>query len=96
MKEIGCGFLSNEFKEQNFDHKKLEKEITTLMQNEDVPHKKGIYEYVLIRKENFLNIRVFTDNQKRETYERQNGICIKCRQHFELSELEADYITPCY
>jgi hypothetical protein len=33
-----------------------------------------IYEYLLSGKEKFLNIRAFTDSQKREAYERQNGI----------------------
>ncbi|SNB03987.1 HNH endonuclease [Flavobacterium psychrophilum] len=94
MKGIGWGFLYNEFKTQNFDHKKLEEEISTLMQDEDVTNKKGIYEYVLTRKEKFLNIRAFTDNQKREAYERQQGICVKCGEHFELSGMEADHITP--
>ena len=94
MKGIGWGFLYNEFKNQNFDHKKLEEEITILMQDEDVNNKKGIYSYVLTRKEKFLNIRAFTDNQKREAYERQQGICVKCGEYFELSGMEADHITP--
>lgn len=94
MKGLQWGFLYNEFKDQNFDHKKLEEEISTLMQDEDVTNKKGIYEYVLTRKEKFLNIRAFTDNQKRESYERQKGICVKCGEHFELNEMEADHITP--
>lgn len=33
-------------------------------------NKKGIYSYVLSRKEKFLNIRTFNDRQKREVYER--------------------------
>lgn len=94
MKGIGWGFLYNEFKDQNFDSAKLEQEITALMQDEDVTSKKGIYEYVLTRKEKFLNIRAFTDNQKREAYERQKGICAKCGNQFALSEMEADHITP--
>lgn len=94
MKGLQWGFLYNEFKTHHFDHKKLEEEIAKLMQDEDITKKSGIYEYVLTRKEKFLNIRSFTDNQKREAYERQNGICIKCGEHFELNEMEADHITP--
>ncbi|MDP1624516.1 MAG: DUF262 domain-containing protein [bacterium] len=94
IKGIEWGFLYNEFKNKNFDSKKLEKEITKLMQDEDVTNKKGIYSYVLTRKEKFLNIRAFSDNQKREAYERQKGICVVCKEHFELSEMEADHITP--
>lgn len=41
------------------------------MLDEDVDNKKGIYTYVLTRKEKHLNIRAFSDNQKREAYERQ-------------------------
>jgi 5-methylcytosine-specific restriction endonuclease McrA len=64
------------------------------MQDEDVTKKSGIYEYVLTRNEKFLNIRAFSDNEKRESYERQNGICVKCNVHFELNEMDADHITP--
>jgi len=94
MKGIEWGFLYNEFKNKNFDSKKLEKEIAKLMQDEDVTNKKGIYSYVLTRKEKFLNIRAFSDNQKREAYERQKGICVVCKKHFELSEMEADHRKP--
>ncbi len=94
MKGIEWGFLYNEFKEKKFDSTKIEKEISKLMQDEDVTNKKGIYFYVLTRKEKFLNIRAFSDNQKRETYERQKGICAKCKEHFELFEMEADHIKP--
>ena len=94
MKGLDFGLLYNEFKDQSFDAKKLEAEITELMQDEDVTKKSGIYEYVLTRKEKYLSIRVFNDKQKREAYERQKGICTKCKEHFELSEMEADHITP--
>lgn len=94
MKGIGWGFLYNEFKAQNFDSAKLEVEISQLMEDEDVTNKKGIYSYVLTRKEKYLNIRAFSNNQKREAYERQKGICAVCANHFELNEMEADHITP--
>ena len=94
MKGIPWGFLFNEFKNQQFDSQKLEEEIAKLMQDEDVTNKKGIYSYVLNRKERHLNIRSFDDNQKREAYERQKGICIECKEHFKIHEMEADHITP--
>jgi hypothetical protein len=94
MKGIDWGFLYNEFKDQKFDSKKLETEIAELMEDEDVGSKKGIYTYVLTRKEKFLNIRAFSPNQKREAYERQKGICPVCKEHFEIEEMEGDHITP--
>lgn len=94
MKGINYGFLYNKYKDQQFDAKKLEEEITTLMQDEDVTKKSGIYEYVLTRNEKYLSIRAFTDKQKREAFERQKGICPKCKVTFELNEMEADHITP--
>jgi hypothetical protein len=94
MKGIAWGLLYNEFKDQKLDPKKLEQQISNLMQDEDVTNKKGIYEYVLTGKERHLNIRAFTDNQKREAYERQKGICPICTEHYELAGMEADHITP--
>lgn len=94
MKWVNFWALYNEFKNTFFDSKELEKEISKLMQDEDVTKKSWIYEYILTRNEKYLNIRAFTQNQKRETYEKQNWICVKCQKHFELSEMEADHITP--
>jgi len=94
MKGIPWGFLFNEFKNNKHDSKILEEEISKLMEDEDVTNKKGIYSYVLTRKEKYLNIRTFSKNQKRESYERQKGICPVCKEHFEIEEMEADHITP--
>lgn len=94
MKGIEWGELYNLFKNRNFDSKKLEEEIKTLMIDDDVTKKKGIYWYVLTGKEKYLNIRAFTPQMKRQAYENQNGICTVCKEHFELSEMEADHITP--
>lgn len=94
MKGIEWGELYNKFKNKKLDSKKLEKEISELMQDEDVTNHKGIYLYVLTRDEKYLNIRAFNDKQKRKAYERQKGICPKCKKHFKIEEMEADHITP--
>jgi len=94
MKGLAWGEFYNEFKDKKFDHKKLEEEISKLMKDEDVTSKKGIYEYVLTRKEKHLNIRAFNDNQKRESFEKQKGICVKCESECKLEEMEADHINP--
>ena len=94
MKGVNYGILYNNFKDNEFDAKKIEEEITTLMQDEDVTKKSGIYEYVLTRNEKYLSIRAFTDKQKRESFERQKGVCVKCGVEFEINEMEADHITP--
>lgn len=94
MKGLNWGYLYNEYKDVKFDSKALEEQITRLMMDDDITAKKGIYEYLLSGKEKFLNIRAFTDNQKREAYERQQGICVVCKEHFDIKEMEADHITP--
>ena len=94
MKGINWGVLYNQFKNNTYDTDKLEQEIQTLMIDDDVTNKKGIYSYVLTRNEKFLNIRAFTESQKRSAYEKQNGICKNCGNHFDIKEMEADHITP--
>jgi len=94
MKGIDWGVLYNTFKDDELDSAALETEIQTLMEDEDVSKKKGIYEYVLTRKEKHLNIRAFSSNQRREAYERQKGVCAVCKEKFALEEMEADHITP--
>jgi hypothetical protein len=94
MKGIEWGILYNEFKDQKYDPKILEQEVYKLMEDDDVGNKKGIYIFVLTRKEKFLNIRAFSPNQKREAYERQKGVCPVCKEHFEIEQMEGDHITP--
>ena len=94
MNSVWWGELYNEFKDTKLNVEKLEAQIKELMQDEDVTKKSGIYSYVLTRNEKFLNIRAFTDKQKREAYERQEGVCMKCKEHFEIEEMEADHIKP--
>ncbi len=94
MSTVQWGELYNEFKDKKLNASKLETEIKKLMQDEDVSKKSGIYPYVLTRQERYLSIRAFTEKMKREAYERQRGICKKCKKHFEIEEMEADHITP--
>ena len=94
MKGVQWGELYNKHHVKKLDSKKIEETISSLMMDDDVTNKKGIYEFVLNGKEKHLNIRTFTDNQKRESYERQNGVCVVCKNKFELNEMEADHITP--
>lgn len=101
MKGKEWGILYNKHKDDVLDPAKLEAEISTLMEDEDVQSKKGVYDYVLTRDEWHLKIRLFNDKQKREAYERQKGICANAKcpdaksgKKFELAEMEADHITP--
>jgi hypothetical protein len=94
MKGAPFGLLYAEFKDKKLDSKKLEKDIAKLMEDDDVTNKKGIYSYVLTRKEKFLNIRAFTEKQKRGAYERQKSVCPVCKKKWKIEEMEADHITP--
>lgn len=94
MKGVQWGFLYNKHKDDKLDPAKLEAEVARLMEDEDVSNKKGIYSYLLNGEERHLSIRAFSKNQKREAYERQKGVCVKCKKTFEIGEMEADHITP--
>jgi 5-methylcytosine-specific restriction endonuclease McrA len=94
MSKVEWGELYNTLKDDVLKPKKLEAEVSALMLDEDVTKKSGIYEYVLTHNERALSIRAFTDNQKRESYERQKGVCPKCGKKFKIDEMEADHITP--
>ena len=100
MKGLAWGLLYNAYSKNDYNPQELEEKIVRLMQDDDVTKRSGIYEYLLSGNEKHLNIRAFTDNQKRQAYERQGGICPHCvaehreKTHYELAEMEADHITP--
>ena len=95
MKGLPWGLFYNEHKDRtDLDPKALEADVSRLMADDDVTKKSGVYEYLLTGKERCLSIRAFDDRMKRAAYERQNGVCPYCGQHFELSEMHADHIRP--
>jgi hypothetical protein len=94
MKGNDWGLLYNLYNNREFDSKLLESQVKKLMQDEDVTKKSGIYDYLITDKEKHLSIRSFSMNQRREAYERQQGVCPSCSGKFEVSEMEGDHITP--
>jgi len=98
MKNVNWGPLFNEFGTKRLNPTKLEQEVARLMEDEDVQRKSGIYPYLLDGDERHLNIRAFSPNMRREAYERQKGLCLKCpkakQKKLDISEMHADHITP--
>lgn len=94
MKGLDWGLLYDTYHEQIYDTNELEQRIHDLMEDDEIMKKPGIYSYVLSGDLRDLSFRTFDKKQKREAYERQQGICAHCGKHFELEEMEGDHITP--
>lgn len=94
MKGLDWGLMYNKYHNNTYDPVLISEESAKLVVDKDVTKNSGIYEYLLSGDEKFLSIRAFDDDQRIEAYERQKGICPKCGKHFELSEMQADHITP--
>lgn len=94
LKSVPWNELYEKFKDTTLDAEALETEVKRLMQDSEVEKKSGIYEYVLTGDERALGLRAFDDNQKREAYERQDGICPQCGEHYEFNEMDGDHILP--
>ena len=100
MKGLSWGLYYNKHSISPLSPYDLEGEIVRLMQDDEVQHRAGIYEYLLTGDRKFLNLRTFTDNQKRMVYEKQGGFCPECIKqgcksvHYTIEEMEADHIKP--
>lgn len=102
MKGINWSELYNSYHSQTFNTTKLEDRISELFLDDEVTNKKGIYPYVLDGLEKHLNLRAFSEAQKRKAYENQNGKCPRCAAMNKLTknkiwafeEMEGDHITP--
>lgn len=94
MKGLDWGGFYARYKSAQLNAEELEARIVALMQDDDVTKKSGVYAYLLTDEERHLNIRAFTQSQKRAAYERQRGKCKTCQKEFHLGEMEADHIRP--
>ena len=94
MRGVNWGALHNQFKDAKLDTAAIEKETAKLILDDDVTNNRGIYPYILTRDEKHLNIRAFTEAMKQKVYAKQNGICVKCGDKFDIANMDADHITP--
>ena len=95
MKGLDWGVWYNLYGNDDFNPTEMEEEVKRLMTDDDVTSRKGIYEYLLTKNERKLSIREFSETIKRQVFESQNGVCIKCDKKFDdYDEMEADHITP--
>ncbi len=94
MKGLDWGILFNKYGQQHLDPKQLEAQIVKLLDDEDVTNQRGIYEYLLDGQERHLNVRAFSPKMARTAFEKQKGICPKCKKRFKLEDMQADHIKP--
>ena len=108
MKGINWGVLYNAYKDGlpdpsnsdpaapkiGLDPVKIKGEVAKLRADEEVSNKKGIYSFILTRKERKLHLRSFEDNDKITAFQKQGGVCPKCQKVFKIEEMEADHINP--
>jgi len=100
MHGVDWGTVYAKHSNDAFDPEHLEVEIKKLLSLEKpgmkgaVQKQSGIYRYVLDGDERHLNLRSFSNPQKRTAYERQNRKCAYCRQEFEYGQMEGDHVTP--
>ncbi|WP_127471937.1 HNH endonuclease family protein [Thiomicrorhabdus aquaedulcis] len=94
MKGLPWGVFFNLHSATKLDPVQIESKIKTLMQDEDVTNKRGVYEYILSGDEKHLNVRAFDEKMRREAYERQVGICPITGEHYPIADMEADHIIP--
>ena len=94
QKGIDWGLYYNIYKDKNYNSNDLEQKINKLFIDDDVTNKKGIYEYLIDGQEKHLSIRQFSESMRTAAYERQKGICPKCKRHFDIDEMQVDHIKP--
>ena len=94
MKGVDWGGLYGHLKDESLDPEELEASVARLMVDDDVTKQTGIYPYLLTGDEKHLSIRAFTDAMKQKAYEEQAGICLICKDEFDISAMDADHIDP--
>ena len=98
LQGVPWGLLYNRFKDapvSNTSAVKMEARLQTLIDDEDIERfTSGAYEYLIDGDERHLSFRAFPAKIRQKVYASQKGVCPHCGGHFDLSEMEADHITP--
>lgn len=94
MKGLPWGEYYNQYKDSKLDPTDLERQTKELIDDDEVQNNKGIYAYLLSGDKKHLNLRSFDDKTQQKIYEKQRGICPGCQEHFAITQMHADHITP--
>ncbi|MBM6825345.1 HNH endonuclease family protein [Veillonella magna] len=99
MKGLDWCHLYNKYHSNAYNASVLAKRVKELHEDEEVQTSKGIYEFLLsCEKDPFagrlLNLRTFDKRDKLDVYNKQNGVCPICGEHFTFEEMEGDHIKP--
>ena len=102
MKGRPWGIYYNKYHNNQYDANALEKRIGELLIDDEVTSHKGIYPYLLSGEEKHLNLRTFTQAQRIKAYNKQHGLCPRCKSMhkptatkvWSIEEMEADHKTP--
>ncbi len=94
MRGVDWSGLYGQLEDESPDPGGLEKAVAGLMIDDDVTKKPDIYPYLLTSEEKHLNIRAFSESMRQKAFELQNGVCRSCEKEFEMSDMDADHVTP--
>ncbi len=94
MRGVNWGYLYNTYKDDIVNTDDIEDEVASLILDDDVTKKSGIYLFIFTRNAKYLNVRSFSDSMKQKVYEQQEGVCVSCEEKFDIEGMEADHITP--
>lgn len=96
MKGVDWGELYREYKNAEKDPDGREKLISDLLKSGDVRNGSDVYRYAFSGNAQDLQPRLFTEADKRQAYEKQEGKCSNpdCRKECTREEMQADHIEP--
>lgn len=94
MKTIDWGYLYNKYKSVKINKKLVEEQISSLMNDNEITNKEGIYEYIFDGEEKHLSIREFSKLQKTTQYNKQGSKCAYCGGKKDLCDMVGDHIIP--
>lgn len=100
MASVNWGALYNQYGEDDLDPDDICAKFDELIEFKaskelDISVAK-IVEYCITRDEKLLKHRQFSEPQRSTLYNRQNGICPDCGQHFLKADMHAHHIIPWY
>ncbi len=94
LNQVAWGKIYQKYSHKKYSQVILKRRINEVINNQSIANPKNVFEYALSGNPQMIQLRLFSENDKRKIYKKQSEKCQKCGRKISFDEAAADHVKP--